>query len=310
MIQYIAGISTLFSLFSIILKIWLFTFSFQPLYKNCDIRKKIKKGGKSKVISKPNIIIAFSYFILLFIMFRLFTFKMILFIAFGCVFGSLFAYDRFYGSSQTLEKYNKSPVMIFSWKIFSTIFYLIYALTNPINKIVYEYVQKKFNLLKKMATYITHLDSNSLGEKNLDDINKQLAELAEKNENSNMSGISEYVVKSSKNIKLKSHHEKTHKKSQAVKFDDANEKIIEKVLENKQMSNAKRLNDEINELVNNITHQNIPQNNITPDENCNNLSSTTKSNKDEMIDRVNKINDIFENENKEELEDITITTTL
>ena len=178
MIQYI---TITISLLSIIFKFLLFSFVYHPLYKQCNIQQKIKKHGKTKIIHKPKIIIAFGYFALLFILFNLFTMKLILFTIFGILFGSLYVYEKFSTELDAqLEKYNKSPISIFCWKIFHSIFTLIYMCTNPINKIVYGYLQKKFLIAKKMISYITHLDSNSFGDKDLKEINKQLEELAEK----------------------------------------------------------------------------------------------------------------------------------
>ena len=213
MIQYIG--TTLEFIF-IILKILMFAYLFQPLYIKCNVQKKIKKGDKTKIICKPKSILAFIYFIQLCFLFRFFTFEVISFLFVCCTFGLLIIYDKF---SQDLNKkfdqYNRMSIIILMWKLFHSVFTIIFICTNPVNKILNNYLSK----LKKIFIALVNLDSNSFADKNIEEINRQLG-LKNDDEMSKMSGISQYLVNSTKSEKKSN---KKPKKIEILKTIDESE---------------------------------------------------------------------------------------
>jgi len=289
MIQYI---ETFCKIFFVILKFFMFTHIFHPLYKKCNVQKKIIKKNKTKIICKPKSIIAFSYFILLVILFQLFTFKIILFIIVSCIFGSLILYEKFSSDLEIkLEKYNKFPFIIMCWKIFHSIFTLIYICTKPINNIINKYIYKNFLLLKKLLNVVAHLDSNSIAEKDFGDIHKKLLNISGNEEMSKISNISEYIVKSSK-----SKIDKNSNKNKNFTDDKVNNTCNNTVNDD----NIEEINKDINGLIKNLLET----------ETETETDSDIKSNyKDEIVEKANSINSIFSNDNSGDIEDITITMT-
>jgi len=183
--------------FKFILYFFTFTHVYYFIYNKCNIQKKITKNNKSKIISKPKSILAFIYFILLLLIFYLFTFKIILFILCCCIFSLLYLYNNISSELDNyLDEFNKIPIIIFFWKIFSTIFTFIYMCTNPINSFINKFIYKKILLLKNIINLIINLDTNSTEEENkYNKINKQLYNLKNNTDISKQSNFSEYIVK-------------------------------------------------------------------------------------------------------------------
>lgn len=226
---------TLIQVILIIFKFLIFSYIYYPLYKKCNIQKKILKNNKIKVICKPKSIIAFIYFLLLIILFNLFTMKVILFLCVGLLFSSLIIYDNFSPNLDNIfEKYNKIQLIIFCWKIFHSFFTIVYICTSPIYKLINNNLNKKILFIKNMLNFVVGLNSNTLDEKRIEIINKELDNLHknniensnnDENKNSDMSSISEYIVKSTK---IKTNKDsKSNDKIREYKY--KNEEIIEKI---------------------------------------------------------------------------------
>ena len=131
MIQYL---EIFFNFFCLTIKFYIFTYLFHPLYIKCNVQTKIKKGKKKKIIYKPKCILAFVYFALLFLLFKLFTFEIFILFFIGLFFSMILCYDFFIPNfNDNFDYYNKLFIVILFWKIFHTIFTIIYVCTNPIN---------------------------------------------------------------------------------------------------------------------------------------------------------------------------------
>ena len=340
MIQYIG---TCFELIFIILKFFMFTYLFQPLYSKCNVQRKIKKGDKTKIICKPKSILAFIYFTQLCLLFRLFTFKVISFLFVGCTFGLLIIYDNFSQDlNEKFDKLNRMPMVILMWKLFHSIFTLIFICTNPVNKIFNNFVNKKYYEIKKIFNVLANLDSNSFDDKNIEEINKQLG-LKNNNELSNMSGISQYLVNSTKSEKKSNKKSKKPKKIEILKTIDESELSSENIdidknlnkiksnntetfnlesnndLTNNKLNldeqNCANLNNDINNLIDKLIENDSRSRNSSSTKNSlstrNSLSTKNSSTtyKDEIVEKLNNINNIFNKDTITDIEDITITNT-
>ena len=333
MIHYIG---TSFELIFIILKFFMFTYLFQPLYSKCNVQRKIKKKDKIKIICKPKSILAFIYFIQLCLLFRLFTFKVVSFLFVGCTFGLLIMYDKFSPNlNEKFDKYNRMPLIILMWKLFHSIFTLIFICTGPVNKIFNNFINNKYIETKKIFTALANLESNSFPDKNIEEINKQLG-LNNDDELSKMSGISQYIINSAKSEKKSN---KKPKKIEILKTIDESEISNENIHINKkklnetnssntesnsmELNNTESINTELNDdLINdnklNLDKQNYSSLNneidnliiqLMKDESKSRNSSSTTY-KEEIFEKFNNINNIFNKDNMNVIEDITITSTI
>lgn len=312
-------ISIFLYFFSIILKFYFFTYLYHPLYIKCNIQQKIKKKNKIKTIHKPKSIIAFIYFIVLFGLLKLFTFKVILFLVLGILFGGLIAFDIFTPMlNDFLEKYNKMFFVILLWKIFHTIFTLIYFFTNPINNIFNSIIKKRFSQFKNMYSFLANIDSNSFDEKNIDDINMKMNVLngLDKNDVSDVDGsrLSQYFINSSKS-KSKSqsksltlqNQKKSNSKSLSKKtlspINSDNDDSSSNIYSEPDTSNTINFS-ESNE--NNYQEQNEPLGTIIEKRISSNISGTNKC---DIVDKITNINNIFADKNTNDIEDISFTLT-
>lgn len=185
MINYI---QIMYSLFTNLFSGLLFCFIYIPLFNGCNIKNKIKKNGKTKVISQPKSILAFIYLVLLFFLFKCFTFKIILFMIIIIIIGSLIMVDKLSSTiDKNLYKYNKSPIMIFCWKLLHSFFTIINIITEPLFSIINSKINKKLSLVKNFITNVANL-SNS------DDLNNDF-ENEFKKMNEEISNISDYMCK-------------------------------------------------------------------------------------------------------------------
>lgn len=189
MIQYIKFISNLsINLFSILF----FCYLYNPLYKKCNIIKKIKKNGKTKIISQPKTVLAISYLILLYALFKFYTIRIILFIGLIIIIFSLFLLDKFTSKiNNYLFKINKNCIFILSWKILHTFFTLIYIILDPLFLLINNYIYKKFLIIKNIFTKITNFN---LSDDNSIDYEKEILKISEE-----ISNMSDYIYKTNKN---------------------------------------------------------------------------------------------------------------
>lgn len=178
-----------------------FSFLYIPLFNNCNVKKKVKKNGKTKIISQPKSVLAFTYLTLLFILFKCFTFKMILFVVISVIIGSLIFVDKMSPSlNESLYKFNKSQPAILCWKLLHTVFTIVDMLTNPLFSIINIKINHKLSTAKNFITKVANLNlsngSNGSNDSNSSDgeFGKELLKISE--EMSNMSNVSDYVFKS------------------------------------------------------------------------------------------------------------------
>lgn len=250
MIQYIIKFWTFFYFIS---KLYLFTFLFQPLFKSCLVEKKIKKHGKTKIIQQPKSILAFVYFFLLYFMLNLFSFKFILFLATGFIFGSLIAYDRFSQDlSHHLKRYNSHPFVILIWKLFNSFLTIVYIITEPINILINKFCYKKFLVLKKIFYMLAKLETSDESY-SFSDINKKLLKSEhthkEHKDKSNISNISEYIIKSKVN------KSKTKSKNEVISEDttsSSKENTSETNSKNELVEKRNHINNTLNEDISKI----------------------------------------------------------
>lgn len=194
MIEYLQNFYSLsINLFYILF----FSFMYIPLFDKCNIKKKVKKNGKHKIISQPKSVLALSYLILLYILFKCFTFRMILFIIISLFIVGLLLADRFSPQlNESLNKFNKSNLMILSWKLIHTVFTVIKMMTNPLFSVINYKINNNLNIIKNMITKIANINlSDDFNNSNNTFKNEHLKMTEEQ------SNISDYICKSNnKNI--------------------------------------------------------------------------------------------------------------
>lgn len=189
MMQYI---NTIYLLFSNLIYVLFFCYLYHPIYISCNVQKKIKKNGKSKIVSQPKSVLALVNLILLYILFRCFTFKIIIFIILSIIICSLVLFDRLTPKlNDSLYNFNKSSIMIISWKLIHTVFTLIYVVTQPIYFVINRYVDKKITYIKNIITHIANLNFSKSSESSFE---SELLKISEE-----MSNVSDYIFKSQKN---------------------------------------------------------------------------------------------------------------
>lgn len=196
MIDYI---QTFYSVLVKLFYVLFFCFLYIPLFNKCNLKKKIKKNGKTKIISQPKSVLAFTYLILLFILFKCFTFKMVLFTIISILIGSLVLFDKLSPKlDEILYKFNKSDIMILCWKLLHTIFAVINIITQPLFSIINEKINKKILMMKKFIIQVANLSD---GDNSAEILNKELLKISD-----DISTMSDYIFKSKyednkKNIK-------------------------------------------------------------------------------------------------------------
>ena len=275
MYQYI---STIYLLVSNLIYVLFFCYLYQPIYISCNVQKKIKKNGKSKIVSQPKSVLALGNLILLYVLFKCFTFKIILFGLLSITIVFLFLIDKISPKlNDSLYNLNKSSLMIISWKFIHTIFTLIYVVTEPLFSGINGYINKKLIIIKNLITNIANL-SMTEGSENI--FKKELLKMSEE-----MSNMSDYVFKSKKK-----EHNKNEKNVENIS--DINSKDITKSSTNpiSLTENSEVLISELGEL------PKIPETNIS-------LS------KCEIKKKLDKINNIINETNNNIIEDMTITIT-
>lgn len=207
MIEYI---QSFYSLASKLFYVLFFSFLYIPLFNKCNVKKKVKKNGKVKIISQPKSVLAFTYLILLFILFKCFTFKMILFVVISIIIGSLMLVDRMSPVlNEGLYKFNKSYLMILCWKLLHTVFTIVNMITKPLFSIINNKINSQLGMAKNFITKVANLN---LSDGSSDEFEKELLKISEE-----MSNMSDYVCKS-KN--------KTEKKEKVIETKNIKEETI------------------------------------------------------------------------------------
>ncbi len=232
-------INTFYFIFSKLFYVLFFCYLYYPIYTNCNIQKKIKKNGKTKIISEPKSVLALINLILLYFLFNTFTFKMLLFIIIFLMMCSLVLYDRISPQlNNSLYKFNKSSIMIVIWKLLHTIFTLIYVITRPFFTKINNYIGKKINFANNIINQIANLSSDN-------DFKKELSNIKENTLNiSNMSNMSDYIYKTNE-----------HKSS--IELDDTLKEEINIMTDETNTSKSKMIKkmDEINQVINKIDNE-------------------------------------------------------
>ena len=288
MIEYIQIIYTLlFWLFYILF----FSYLYIPLFNRCNIKKKVKKNGKIKIISQPNSILAFIYLILLYFLFKCFTFKIILFIVISLIICALFCMDTFLGNlNENLYKYNKSSLMIVCWKLLHTIFTVINIFTQPLFSVISNEIKNKYNYAIYLINTIANID-NTDNSDNSDNLNKELI----KKKSVEQSNMSDYICKSQSKSKSKSKYIKNEKNI------ELNDKNKESNIEEKDTDlNSKNKELNIDKLFDSINLNDMGKFKKNQDKN-------SSSSKCVMEKKIEKINKLFDESNSECIEDMTLT---
>ena len=296
MYQYI---STIYFLISNLIYVLFFCYLYHPIYVRCNVQKKVKKNGKTKIVSQPKSVLALVNLILLYGLFKCFTFKIILFILISIIIGSLFLFDRLSPKlNDFLHVFNKSTIMIISWKLIHTIFTLVYVIINPLFLAINNNVSKKISYTKNIITQIANLNlsdnSENIFEKELFKINEDL------------SNMSDYLFKSQKN-------DPTTKKSYMVSVLDTKtiSDIDSKDLTKSSIQNSSTCNEikiqnssTCDEIKTQETNTNTSNTNTS-----NTHTSNTNTSKTDMIKKIDQINNAINQSNDNSLEDMTITIT-
>lgn len=207
MIEYF---QSFYSLTTKLFYVLFFSFLYIPLFNKCNVKKKIKKNGKSKIISQPKSVLALTYLILLFILFKCFTFKMIVFIIISVIICSLILVDRLSTTlNESLYKFNKSSLMILCWKLLHTVFTILNMITNPLFSKINNKINTQISMVKNLITKVANLNISDNSSENFE---KELLKIS--NEVSNMS---DYICKS---------NNKFEKKEKVIELDNINEEIV------------------------------------------------------------------------------------
>lgn len=264
--------------------LFFFSYTYHYFYKKCNIQKKIKKNNKTKIVNKPKIILGFIYFILNMAIFYFFSFKIVFFIICIIIMGSLLLFDKLSPKlEESLEIYDRIPMIRLLWKIFSTILTLIYICTGPINKFITNFIKDYLQLFKNLFNNLinTNNDPNEINNEfkmNLNDINE-------------LSNFSEYIMSSGN----KKNRDKFKNKDK-IKTDNLNSSIISSSVNNKKSNHYKLFNkynspEKLNNNLENLIEQ----------------LNNKLSNEEELINKSKDINNIFENDNISDIEEITIS---
>lgn len=296
MYQYI---NTIYLLVSNLIYVLFFCYLYHPIYISCNVQKKIKKNGKSKIVSQPKSVLALCNLILLYGLFKCFTFKIILFGLLSIIIGSLFLIDRLTPKLNDYLYYlNKSPIMIISWKLIHTIFTFIYVITQPLFLGINNYIGKKISYSKNLITYIANINMSENSENNLE---KEIFKISEEMSNvSNVSNMSDYFFKSQKK-------EYSDKKEKNINNKQINESIIDIKEITKSSAIVSNTKTNIKTNTNTKTNTNAKTNSdIVISESPETNQSLSKS---DIKKKIDEINNIINDTKTDTIEDMTITIT-
>jgi len=301
MLEYINTINYyLFNSFYILF----FCYLYNPLYKSCNVQKKItKKNGKNKIISQPKSVLALTYLILLYTIFRCFTFKIVLLILTSILTTIIILVDNFTPSlNKFLHYFNKTVIMIIFWKLIHTIFTLVYILTEPIFSLINNYLDKKMKVFKKIFTQIANLNLSEKSNSNSDidlNFNKEMLKLGEE-----ISCMSDYIFKSQKSNQKETEHHKNI--ISEINSEPSNSFVDSSDLNILEKTNNPLENNNINKHDLNIEENKLELNNMNKSE-TNNSESNISSSKLEMVKKIDEINQVINEVNNETIEDMTLT---
>ena len=281
-----------------------FCYLYSPLYKSCNVQKKItKKNGKNKIISQPKSVLALTYLILLYSIFRCFTFKIILLILTSIITTIIILVDNFTPTlNNFLHNLNKTVVMIIFWKLIHTIFTLVYILTEPIFSIINNYLDKKMKIFKKIFTQIANLNLSDKSKSNSDldlNFNKEMLKLGEE-----ISCMSDYIFKSQKSNQKETKHHKNI--ISEINSDPSNSFGDSSDLNIFEKKDCPLENNNINKHDFNLEENKLELNNMNKIE-INNSESNISSSKLEMEKKIDEINQVINEVNNEIIEDMTLT---
>lgn len=288
--------------------IYVFFYIYQYLYMGCDIKTKIKKNGKTKIIHKPKIILAFIYLFLLFISFMCLTYKVLLLLMCSFSISGIFLYDRYISEiSHLFEKYEKILSIKILWKVFKTIYSIINITFNPINLFVNNIIGKQISYLKKIFFKISNYNSNSsdkhkdnkdnkINYKNIEDVllGKQTSK------------FSEYLLGTNKNT--------NHTKKKTTEFESEFESDFDSSETSKSSETTNTKSDFISSSKLNSSTTTIQKKEITTDisekkELKNIIKDMTHENTEinKLIEKTQNINNIFNGDKTSDINDIKIT---
>lgn len=309
------NIKSLFNLIYFIYNLYIFTYIYDFFYKSCNVHKKIKVHGKSKIVHQPKSVLAIIYFILLLFVYINFTIRVVILISVTFILIGLVICDRFIlDINDKFKNLNRNIFVIFCWKIFHTIFTLIYMCTGGLNRILDNYFNKKYLSFKKIFNTIANLESSEIIH-DYEKINKKLVGQDEDNKSNETTDMSDYIVKSKK-IKSKN-ITSVNKKKDSIVVDKKNIELNKNVEADDNDNGVIKeqdinvLNNDIQKLIDKI----IGENNVEPNELVNNNTNLLNKNinpnskliKEDLREKINSINNNVFGDSSEEIEDITIT---
>lgn len=256
----IEHLKTFYYLSTYLINFFIFCFLYMPLFNSCNIKKKIKKNGKIKIVSRPKIILAFTYLILLYFLFKCFTFRMIMFVIISLITIFLFIIDKMTPKlDEHLHWLNKFGVLIVCWKLLHTFFTIMNVIIGPIFLSITNYAENKLTMCKNFITQVANL--SSFDSSNIDGSD---VKIQHKN-NSEISNISDYVNRTNKSsIKKKITNSKSlyEKKTDDLTNDKINGVKIPNIeQENAMLEIIKKMEEPTDEICDNdmaITFTEIP----------------------------------------------------
>lgn len=283
----ISHIQSLFNLICFIYNFFLFTWIYSFFYNSCNLHKKVKIHGKSKIVHQPKIMLAVIYFVLLLLIFRNITFGLLIFMSMSLFLIGLVICDRFiYNIDEKFKYFYKNNIIIFCWKIFHSFFTLIYMCTGGLNNSLNNYFMYKIKYLKRICYTIAKLDSTENCNSYNGISNKKIKSNGKTCESTSMS---EYIIKSKKS-----------KSKSCLKKKDVDKNSFDNDINDNDIN---ILNKDIQKLIDNIVNDGKEEINASKFEN--NVNS--KSLKEDLKEKINSINNNVFGDFNEELEDITIT---
>jgi hypothetical protein len=209
-----------------------------------------------------------------------------------------------------LNKYNKNSFLVLSWKIFHSLFTMIYLAFRPINNYLDSYINKKFLKIKNAFESIINIESSSLNEKNekteeTEQNKKKITETGDKNKkNLQNDKVFDFKINEKEQISNMSDYLiKTNKSSKSKKNINENKNILDEEISDENLNYEEKNNNlkkELETLFNNIVLDGKDLENS-------NSNQQTKSSKEDIFNDFNKINKMFDENSMSNIEDITMT---
>lgn len=250
MIEYI---QSFYLLSTNLFYVLLFSFIYIPLFNKCNVKKKVIKNDKTKIISQPKSVLALTYLILLYILFKCFTLKMVLFITIVIFISSLTLIDNLSPIlNESLYKLNKSSIMILFWKLLHTIFTIINVITYPFFSIINNQLTKQYDNLKNL---ILKISNNTDGLNNI--IEKEILKISD-----DMSNMSDYIYNTKTKNKLDN-----KEKEKKIEFVNSKDIFISDINTNDYDSSSKTMMikkiNEIKKVVDDVNSDSVEDMELT-----------------------------------------------